>query len=195
MNELLFCICLCPGVFIFLIDKIPLFKKLDSYTVYFFILLVISIFDIVILKSNLYRIFIVITISIILFIVFLFLDKNDKTFCSKLKLNFRYLYKPFLIIVLFPVCEEIIFRFSLFSFGTLIGLEKIHCFIISIVFFIVHHIYKEKLNCLKLLPFSIVISFIYFYIENILLCVLLHMLYNLLIYIYNINKYKRNSFF
>lgn len=191
MNEFILAINLFPGVFVYVLNKIPFLKKTNSLVIYCFVLLCINTLDILLLAPEVFMLYLSPIACYILFLFLMLFEKNEQSYFVRIKKSTSNILKSIVLIVFIPILEEIIFRLGIFGFSLSIGLQPWHASVLSFLFFVLHHAYKDKLNCLKLIPVSLTLTVLYYFTENIYLCVFTHTIYNLIIYLYNVNKYKR----
>lgn len=94
-----------------------------------------------------------------------------------------------------PAIEEIVWRGV---FQNIFGRNIFIVFLIAFIFTIIHFYYKEEVYVnvlLEFLMFSIILGLIYYYTNNILICIIIHYIRNFNIDLYKIHINRLNNLF
>lgn len=100
-----------------------------------------------------------------------------------------------LIIGVIPILEEVIFKYYLFKYVSEIFIldvyvECIIFIVINAIVFIIAHISTQKQKALIKIVFAIISSIIFILMKNIYICIVIHIIFNAVVYISTINKYS-----
>lgn len=100
-----------------------------------------------------------------------------------------------LIIGIIPILEEFIFKYYLFEYISVIFslnvcVEGIIFIVINAIVFIIAHISTQKQKALIKIVFAIISSTIFILIKNIYICIIIHSIFNAIVYISTISKYS-----
>ncbi|MFX0549375.1 type II CAAX prenyl endopeptidase Rce1 family protein [Hathewaya histolytica] len=101
-----------------------------------------------------------------------------------------------LLIGIIPVLEEIIFKHYLFKYVAQIFNFDMYakCIIFVVlnsIVFVIAHISTQKQGAIIKLVFSIVSSIIFITLSNIYICIIIHIIFNAMVYVSKIVQYSR----
>lgn len=168
------------------------FLKKESIYTYATILAVVNMINGIWFKEWITMVLLVLMIS-----VPLLLYKLEKTIIErKVRLPFTKLEMSGLCVIFFvPLFEEFIFRYFLYrhiesaSFNQL-NINFLFLFL-STVAFLVAHIKKLKVKAIYKSVFAVVLSGIFLVTEEIWVCIIIHMIFNGVVYLSRIPKMER----
>ncbi len=160
-------------------------KPLHLYTI---TLVIVTTLSSLIMKN--YIIFLYFSFILIFSLFFSFVNQLN---LKKLIVNKNYRF--YLILIVIPALEEILYRQNYFLILEKIGFDKYAFFILSNLFFVFAHYFKYKDKSYKLLLISIPSSIFYIYTENIHISILIHTLYNLFVFLLELKKYERKGWY
>ncbi|WP_367397274.1 CPBP family intramembrane glutamic endopeptidase [Clostridium sp. MSJ-8] len=99
--------------------------------------------------------------------------------------------KTVYVMILFPCCEELIYRYFLYMHMKRLVDNIYLYFILSVVTFVFIHFFNQKIKCFYKIPFAIFECITFILFKNIFVCIMIHMNFNILVYAYNTIKYSR----
>lgn len=165
---------------------------MDKYAVCLFLVVMINLFAEN--PSLLQKILILMICTVIFFVIEYLLENKKNITWNKICYVLIELKKPFYILLLYPVCEEIIYRHLLYCIIKQIYINFYVYLLFSVFSFVFVHFFTQKTKCLYKIPLAIIEGILYWVYKDIMLCISLHMGYNILVYAYNSIKYK-NSYY
>lgn len=184
-----------PGIILFGINRFSWLKKkneMDKYALCLLFVVILNLFarDSVMLQ----KVVILLVTSIFLFVLEYIMTNIKKVegkqvYCTLLGIK-RALY----ILLVYPICEEIIYRYMIYSYVDNIYKNFVVYMLFSVFTFIFAHFFSQKMKCLYKIPFAIAEGLLYWGYKDIGMCIILHMAYNMLAYVYNSEKYKRSYY-
>ncbi len=189
--NLLFLLTLFPGIIMFLINRFPFrhrINDMDKYVMSLIIVILLNIYD----KLNDFLIIISIAaFSILIFIIEYIFTEWGKLNFNKFKYVVSQVKKPVFVMIVFPCCEEMIYRYFLYLDVVFMYDNVYLYFILSVIAFVFVHFFSQKMKCFYKIPFAIIECLLFIAFKNIFVCILVHMNFNILIYAYNTSKYSR----
>ncbi|MEK1353698.1 CPBP family intramembrane metalloprotease [Limosilactobacillus fermentum] len=166
-----------PGIIYVLFNAISIFRYLKMSTIYLGTLIVLVFFDCCVLDKKI----------LILVLVILLLPLGYASFEKKLlNLNRNILLKNmnyFRLIVMFPLFEELNFRYFLYLETKMLSISVIAFIILSTLsFFLTHLLYQGISAYIKLL-FSFGQAVLLVLSNSIILVILVHIIFNILVFL------------
>lgn len=178
-----------PGILLLLLNTIPKikqFKSIDKYSIALIFIVIIN------LLNNLnYQIqFLCVIVSVLcLFVIeYIFIEWRRIDY-RKFVFVLSKIKKPMYIMCLYPLCEELIYRYFFYQFISEFKYKNILFCVLSISCFVFVHFYNQKYKSLFKIPFAIVECILFIYFKNVYLCILVHAFFNVAVYSFNISKY------
>lgn len=191
LNYILIFLTIFPGIILFIMEKLPKVQRIQSHDKY-----TIAILAVVFLNGLVFKEVIVISCLMLCLIVpyiFEYIFNEWKSFSMRnMRFEFNSLKQPFFVMVLYPVCEEYIYRFFLYyHISNTIKVPWVFV-IISVMSFLFCHFTTQKHKSIYKLPLAIIECIVFLYFNNIFICIIIHMVYNILVYSHNARAYLRN---
>lgn len=184
-----------PGIILFGINRFSRLKKKNEMDKYAFCLLFVVVLNLVARDSvMLQKVVILLIASIFLFVLEYIMTNRKQAEGKQVYYTLLGLKRALYILMLYPVCEEIIYRYLIYSYVSNIYKNFVVYMLFSVFTFIFAHFFSQKMKCLYKIPFAIAEGVLYWKYKDIGVCVILHMTYNMLAYVYNSERYKRNYY-
>ncbi|EBF6126249.1 CPBP family intramembrane metalloprotease, partial [Listeria monocytogenes] len=95
-------------------------------------------------------------------------------------------------IVWFPVLEEIIFRFFIYQYCELFDFSNIQYILLATFSFVIAHIFYQGVSSIVKILFSFILSILFLLTLNIFLTIIIHCIFNFLVYIVRTSKYENH---
>ncbi|ENU4936234.1 CPBP family intramembrane glutamic endopeptidase [Listeria monocytogenes] len=93
-------------------------------------------------------------------------------------------------IVWFPVLEEIIFRFFIYQYCELFDFSNIQYILLATFSFVIAHIFYQGVSSIVKILFSVILSTLFLLTLNIFVTIIIHCIFNFLVYIVRTGKYE-----
>lgn len=191
--NILFIITVFPGIILFLLERFSIFNKLISIERYVFALAIVSSINLIYSKSLIYPLLIIIMIPIILFLFeYMNLKDESKTF-KKVSFYIREMKRFYLILVLIPIMEELVFRYFIYEISIIFKYTLWQYILLSVLSFTFVHFFEQGAKALIKIPFALIQSIVFLYSMNIYICFLIHIIFNILVYLFNISRYSKGK--
>lgn len=104
----------------------------------------------------------------------------------------RYTLLAIVSILLYPIVEELVFRYFLYQHFMSLGFPILYYFLVSSLSFTVTHMFHQGTKSIYKIVFALGQSILFWYSQEILLCIIVHMCFNVFVYfdkMSRINKY------
>lgn len=190
LNYLLEILTVFPGIFFVFEKNLPLIKRMKSNEQYAVSIAAVSLLDAAFFGEAVKAVILITVLLIPYFIEFLLNEIKDFSF-QKLKNECRKLWLPYFVIVLCPVCEEVIYRYYIWRFISQSTNQLWVYFLVSVFAFVFCHFMVQKLKSLYKIPLAIIQCALFVLYENIFICIAVHMTFNAMTYIHNLDMYKQ----
>ena len=166
--KIAFFITLFPGG-IYLIIRRILSSHRKSMTVYLITLVIVAIVNTIILKINFNRYIEIILILIIPFTYYFFeyVIRYKRFNILSFKANKTIIY----VLVFFPIFEEVVYRFFIFKYCSVLGFSGIQAMIFATLCFEFSHIYYLGFKAINKLFFSFIQSMLFLVFQSLLLII------------------------
>lgn len=182
-----------PGLLLFCINRFSFLRKVNEMDKYVVCLMLVVFINMLNSVNLMLIIILIIVLPIALFVIEYILNEWGKLKWNKFKYVLIQIKRPMYVMILYPILEELIYRYYVYSFVSAINRNIfIYCFT-SVCAFIFVHFFNQRVKCLYKIPFAIVESLLFFVYEEILLCIIIHMCCNILVYAYNSLKYGKGK--
>jgi len=173
-------------------NRIPYVKKkkeMDKYAICLIAVVAINLAagNLILLQKTV----ILIIGAIVFFVIEYLLENRENITWDKVWYVLSEIKRPFYILLLYPVCEEMIYRFMIYCFINEISVNFYVYLLLSAFAFVFVHFFTQKIKCLYKIPFAVLAGVLYWEYKDIMLCICLHMAYNTLAYAYNSIRYKK----
>jgi membrane protease YdiL (CAAX protease family) len=169
-----------PGIFVLLYNKLFRIDELHNYT--FGLITSILLFSV--LHMYLLDGVQIVFISVIMIMIYL---------KKLLKLSYKFFYKTeFVLVIYIPILEELLFRGITYFYFVNLGIDLLGYVIFTSIIFLFSHFYTQGKKILNLIFLSILLAVIYYLFNNLYMIILLHIIYNYIIYISNSQRIKNN---
>lgn len=187
---------LFPGMILWLVNRSKKIRKINELDKYAICLLLVVFLYLFFLNFNLFiKINVFIWLSFILFLLQYIIINWRKFEYSKLFYILMHSKKVCYILILYPLCEEIIYRYFIYHFFYMMEKNLLFYVILSSISFVFSHFFSQKVKALRLFPLAVFESVLFWFYRDIMFCIMIHMAYNILVYLYNSMKFKDNRFF
>lgn len=187
LHDVVLLLTLFPGAILTVVNRIPGIRKYDEMTQYGVCLAgMLGISTLMMGRSQFFVDFsLAICMPLLLFSIHSKLN-GDTRGASNYAKKIR---QGYFIFVLYPICEEIVYRDMLCRELQGAGAGTVLCIILSSFVFVGVHLFKQSpAQCARLFPFAIVEATIFLYAQDIYLCVFIHSCFNSLSYQFNVLK-------
>lgn len=188
-HSLLFFLTCFPGILLILLRKNKYFKYYGEFYKYIFVLVAIIITNVCFYSGNVYMYICVLLVLIVPTIIYI-VEKimiDNKNILDFYNNNSKFILS---VLIAYPFLEELNFRYFIFLFSQLYGYNVMQYIILSVLTFVFSHfLYQGKSSIVKLL-FATIQAIIYFSFENIFLNIIIHMIFNILVYSSRMKKFK-----
>lgn len=184
-------ITLFPGILLFIMNRFSAIRRINEMDKYIICLITVVFLNLLNDLKYMYIFFMIFICSIFTFIIEYILNEWGKFECNKLKYVISQIKRPAYVMILFPICEELIYRYFVYSITNTITTNVFIYLFISVSSFIFVHFFNQKFKCFYKIPFSIIECIIFLIFKEILICIIIHMSYNILVYAYNTSKYNK----
>ncbi|ECB9810891.1 CPBP family intramembrane metalloprotease [Listeria monocytogenes] len=190
MHNIFFLITLFPGMLLLLTKWIPVLCRRSTFFQYLLCLFLITIMNCLFFRQHLVVVFSLICILFLPFILFfveyIFVERQWKKLLTIYKKN-RIIIQS---IVWFPVLEEIIFRFFIYQYCELFDFNNIQYVLLATFSFVIAHIFYQGVSSIVKILFSFILSILFLLTLNIFLTIIIHCIFNFLVYIVRTSKYE-----
>lgn len=122
---------------------------------------------------------------ILLFIEYILIEKHFKKLIAIYKRNKIIIQS----VVHFPILEEFIFRYFIYQYCILFDFNNIQFILLSTFAFVIAHIFYQGATSIVKTIFSVTLSIIFLLTLNIFIAILIHCIFNFLVYIVRVSKY------
>lgn len=182
-----------PGIIYMFLRNVYFFKNSKTRNVYLIALITVDLISLLVLKE--YKLIIFISISIIVPYIYIIFEKIPLN-SRKMFHNIKESNSMFNILILFPIFEELNFRFILFKDCYYLNLNNGVFLLVSILSFLITHLIYQGINALKKIPFSILQAILIMLTYNIWIIIITHIIFNILVFIEKSNSsYKKNNLY
>uniref|UniRef100_UPI00321647C1 CPBP family intramembrane glutamic endopeptidase n=1 Tax=Clostridium sp. TaxID=1506 RepID=UPI00321647C1 len=168
-------------------------KRIKSIERYIISLVIVTFINLIFLnKKLLVELLLVLIVPILLFVYeFYMINNTNKN--KKIIYEIKNIYDNLIILLAFPVLEEILYRYILLDLSNKIGFHLWQYFVLSVLAFVFVHFFTQGLNSLKKGTFAFIQCVIMVYSKNIFICITLHIVFNLIVYLYKSNNYRNQK--
>ncbi len=181
-----------PGILIAIQSKLPKFKRLKGNWQYALALMAVCGMNSI--KYHCWIHLLIMLSAIIASYTAEFLFNEYKNLdISKIKYEINTLSLPFFVMIVCPVFEEYIYRYFIYQYVMDTVSVTWMYFLISILSFIFCHFMTQQLKSLYKIPLAVIECIIFISFKTILMCIIVHMTYNILVYSHNLQKYMRKN--
>lgn len=180
-----------PGIILFCMNRFLFLRKvseLDKYAA----CLALVVFANLLNNLNLMIVILIIIISpICFFTIEYIINERNKLDLNKFKFSILQVKRPIYVMIIYPIFEELIYRYYMYDFvREITNSMLIYCFI-SVSVFIFVHFFSQQIKCFYKVPLAIVESILLYIYKDVFICITIHMSYNILVYSYNTLKYSK----
>ncbi|EAD3637955.1 TPA: CPBP family intramembrane metalloprotease, partial [Listeria monocytogenes] len=190
MHNIFFLITLFPGMLLLLTKWIPVLSRKSTFFQYLLCLFLITIMNSLFFRQQFVVVLSLICILFLPFILFfveyIFVERQWKKLLTIYKKNKIIIQS----IVWFPVLEEIIFRFFIYQYCELFDFSNIQYILLATFSFVIAHIFYQGVSSIVKILFSFILSILFLLTLNIFLTIIIHCIFNFLVYIVRTSKYE-----
>ncbi len=169
---------------------IPLLKRKSTFFQYLICLGVVTFIECLFFRQSIGMILSMISVLILPFVLFFI----EYVLIEKQFKKLIYIYKKNKIIIqsviYFPILEEFIFRYFIFQYCILFGFNDIQFILLSTLAFVLAHVFYQGVTSVVKLIFSVVLGIIFLLTLNVFVTIIIHCIFNFLIYIVRNSKYN-----
>lgn len=189
-HNIIIIITIFPGILLFLMNRFRLIRKFNEIDKYILCLSFVVIVNLLNNISYMCTVTVIILGSYMTFCVEYILTEKGKVDFNKFKYVMAKIKKPLYVMILFPIFEEYIYRYYVYSVMYTVVQNKIVYVFISTVTFTFVHFFNQNIKCFYKIPLSLLESIVFVIFKNIFICIIIHMCYNIYVYAYNSIKYN-----
>lgn len=188
---LMFFLTCFPGILLIFIRKVNFLKYLPEFYKYILVLILVLLIDacLFVSSTNIYLcVSVIIIIPVIIYIAekLLLFKKNAFDFYNK---NSKFILS---VLIAYPILEELNFRYFLYYFSLIYDYYFIQYIILSVLTFVFSHfLYQGKSSVVKIF-FATIQSIIYLYFRDIFINIIIHMMFNILVFSSQMKKLNRS---
>ncbi|MBC1480942.1 CPBP family intramembrane metalloprotease [Listeria seeligeri] len=190
MHNLLFLLTLFPGMLLLLTKWMPLLKRKSTFFQYLISLGVVTFIECLFFRQSIGMILSIISVLILPFVLFFI----EYVLIERQFKKLIYIYKKNKIIIqsviYFPILEEFIFRYFIFQYCILFGFNDIQFILLSTLAFVLAHVFYQGVTSVVKVIFSVVLGIIFLLTLNVFVTIIIHCIFNFLIYIVRNSKYN-----
>ena len=179
-----------PGILTLLLDRIGKLRKIKSIERYIIALALVSLLNLLTFHKNSEFILIILCSTLLFVFEYLILLKNKESFKKDIKYCYANMKDGYLIIILYPFFEEFVYRFAIYQISIKLGYSLWQYFVLSVFSFIFAHYYSQGFEAVKKVPFAIVQCVFYILFKDIYICIIIHIVFNIMVYLYRVSSYK-----
>ncbi|MHC5407996.1 CPBP family intramembrane glutamic endopeptidase [Listeria seeligeri] len=190
LHNLLFLLTLFPGMLLLLTKWMPLLKRKSTFFQYLISLGVVTFIECLFFRQSIGMILSIISVLILPFVLFFI----EYVLIERQFKKLIYIYKKNKIIIqsviYFPILEEFIFRYFIFQYCILFGFNDIQFILLSTLAFVLAHVFYQGVTSVVKVIFSVVLGIIFLLTLNVFVTIIIHCIFNFLIYIVRNSKYN-----
>lgn len=190
LNYILEIFTVFPGIFFVFEKNLPGIKKVKSNGQYAISIVAVSLLDAVFF-GEIKEAVVLITVLIIPYFIEFLLNEIKHFSWQKLKHECRKLMLPYFVMVLCPVCEEIIYRYYIWKFIRQSTNQLWVYFLVSVFAFVFCHFMVQKLKSLYKIPLAIIQCALFAMYQNVFICIAVHMTFNVMTYMHNLEAHRQ----
>ncbi|MBC1540100.1 CPBP family intramembrane metalloprotease [Listeria seeligeri] len=190
MHNLLFLLTLFPGMLLLLTKWMPLLKRKSTFFQYLISLGVVTFIECLFFRQSIGMILSIISVLILPFVLFfieyVLIERQFKKLIYISKKNKIIIQS----VIYFPILEEFIFRYFIFQYCILFGFNDIQFILLSTLAFVLAHVFYQGVTSVVKVIFSVVLGIIFLLTLNVFVTIIIHCIFNFLIYIVRNSKYN-----
>lgn len=147
-----------------------------------------SVINTIVLKIsfNIYIEIILVIIIPFIYYFFEYITKYKKFNIVSIKANSMIIY----MLIFFPIFEEIIFRFFVFKYCSILGFSGLQAIVFATMSFEFSHIYYLGFKAINKIFFSLIQSILFFSFQSLILVISIHIIFNFYVYLYRKDIHK-----
>lgn len=180
-----------PGIMFFIFDKIAIINKLKTNQKYAVALILVTIVNAIIF-NEIIMLLIILGCLIIPYLFEYIINERKKISKYGVLYEIKTLKFPVFVMVICPFFEEYIYRFFIYKhIMPVVDKEWIYI-LISVLAFLFCHFVTQKEKSVYKIPIAFIECGIFIYTKNVYICIVIHMVYNIMVYAHNFYKYTQN---
>lgn len=189
LHNLLTIIILFPGSILMLINRVRPLRRYSETSKYLLCALFVVMLDLLFWHKHMYIYFAILIVAMLFFLLEYSIETRfDKSF-TKIQTIYRKMKKPVMVIIIFPFLEEYIYRYFTYEIIVQYTNSILLYVVFSSIVFVSAHFYSQRLKALTKIPFAVVQALVFVFTLNIYVCLSIHIVFNVLILLYNNSKY------
>lgn len=187
---------LFPGIILWIMNRFNNIRQINEMDKYGICLLLVAlVYSFFIDKTIFIKIGIILLGPIVLFFLHYFLVNWRNFNRGKLVFVLKSCKKFYHILFIYPVCEEVIYRFLIYYFFDIMQNILWMYILISSTLFVFSHFFQQKVRALQLLPLAVCESLLFWIYKDISICIVIHIAYNIFAFLYNSVKHQNGKSF
>ncbi len=187
---------LFPGMILWIVNRFNNIRKINEMDKYGICLLLVTLIYSYFIDKNIFiKIGIILLVPMVLFFLHYFLVNWQNFNREKLVFVLKGCKKFYHILFIYPVCEEVIYRLLIYYFFDIIQNILWAYILISSTLFVFSHFFQQKVRALRLVPLAVCESLLFYIYKDISICIVIHIAYNILAYLYNSVKHQNGKSF
>lgn len=168
----------------------PLLKRKSTFFQYLISLGVVTFIECLFFRQSIGMILSIISVLILPFVLFfieyVLIERQFKKLIYISKKNKIIIQS----VIYFPILEEFIFRYFIFQYCILFGFNDIQFILLSTLAFVLAHVFYQGVTSVVKVIFSVVLGIIFLLTLNVFVTIIIHCIFNFLIYIVRNSKYN-----
>lgn len=184
-----------PGIILFLVNRFSFFHRKNEMDKYILCLMLVVYLNLICNVQYLIILLLIPILTIVLFIIDYILTEWENISLSKFKYAVAQMKKPVYIMIFYPIFEEIIYRYFIYYYlKESVNVAWFYVLISSIAF-VFAHFFNQRFKCFFKLPLAVAQGIVFLVYQNIFICIIIHICYNILVFSYNMSKYSKGKIY